>query len=250
MMAPTYNPQGGMGRTGGGGGMASAPRPVGGVQGFRGPQQQAQSNVPYQGMWNGNPRGAANMPQNPYGFQGQGQAPAWSQQTNLGRYTPPTMLGGPGSYNSNRWNNQGGYDYNLPGSYGSPLGQGQFAPMPAQFQQMLQQYFSQQQQQGSPMDYGTGGFGPSPTMQPGKDGTPLRIGPATQQAPMIPEFQPRQFQRYGTRPEDQVPGSAMGQMDWLQMYGDRGAYDREAEAQQAAYNQSQMMDYRNRYFRR
>jgi hypothetical protein len=73
---------------------------------------------------------------NPFGFQGQGMAPAWSQQTNLGRYRPPTMSDF-GGYNSNMWNDQGGMDYNLPGSYGSPLGQGQFAPMPRQFQQYL-----------------------------------------------------------------------------------------------------------------
>lgn len=151
---------------------APAPLPSGGIQGTatnyvqpgsqfsqQNIQRNAQQRVPFQGRYNGNPRGAANMPrmgnQNPYGFQGQGQAPAWSQQTNLGRYVPPTMSG-MGGYNSNVWNNQGGYDYNLPGSYGSPLGQGQFAPMPRQFQQ-FQQYMQQ-------MQYGGGGQGGFPGM--------------------------------------------------------------------------------------
>jgi hypothetical protein len=48
-------------------------------------------------------------------------------------------MNGMGGYNSNQWNDMGGMDYNLPGSYGSPLGQGQFAPMPQMFQQYLQQ---------------------------------------------------------------------------------------------------------------
>jgi hypothetical protein len=104
-------------------------------------QRNAQQRVPFQGQFNGNPRGANNMGRrnnNPFGFQGQGMAPAWSQQNNLGRYRPPTM-NGMGGYNSNQWNDMGGMDYNLPGSYGSPLGQGQFAPMPQMFQQYLQQ---------------------------------------------------------------------------------------------------------------
>jgi hypothetical protein len=102
-------------------------------------QRNAQQRVPFQGQFNGNPRGANNMGRrnnNPFGFQGQGMAPAWSQQNNLGRYRPPTM-NGMGGYNSNQWNDMGGMDYNLPGSYGSPLGQGQFAPMPRQFQQFM-----------------------------------------------------------------------------------------------------------------
>lgn len=107
------------------GGGAMAPLPFGGVQGI---QQQAQSNVPYQGMFNGNPGGANNM----------GSPPSWQQQQNLGRYVPPTMTGGNGQWNTNQWNNSGGYNYNLPGSYGSPQGGGQFAPMPGQFQQYMQ----------------------------------------------------------------------------------------------------------------
>jgi hypothetical protein len=45
--------------------------------------------------------------------------------------------GGRFGFNSNQWNNFGGYDYNLPGSYGSPQGGGQFAPMPGQFAQYM-----------------------------------------------------------------------------------------------------------------
>ena len=131
---------------------APAPLPSGGMQGTntgyvqpgsqfsqQSIQRSAQQRVPFQGQFNGNPRGANNMGRrnnNPFGFQGQGMAPAWSQQNNLGRYRPPTM-NGMGGYNSNQWNDMGGMDYNLPGSYGSPLGQGQFAPMPRQFQQFM-----------------------------------------------------------------------------------------------------------------
>lgn len=113
------------------GGGASAPLPRN-QQG--GPQVQAniQQQVPNQGQFNGNPNGAYNQ-----GFTGQGNAPAWQQQTNLGRYRPPTMRGGNGQWNSNVWNDFGGYDYNLPGSYGSPMGQGQFAPMLNQFRQQF-----------------------------------------------------------------------------------------------------------------
>lgn len=117
------------------GGGASAPLPSGGIQGGSRPlQQNAQRMVPNPGQFNGNPRGAYNT-----NFMGQGNAPSYMQQTNLGRYTPPTMQdGGRYGFNSNQWNNSGGYNYNLPGSYGSPQGGGQFAPMPGQFQQYMQ----------------------------------------------------------------------------------------------------------------
>lgn len=104
-------------------------------------QQQAQQNVPYQGMYNGNPGGAYNMPSqmnqqygyapSPYNMQYQG-----GQSSQLGRYVPPTMQpGSQGLYNSNQWNNNGGYQYNLPNAYGQTglnygQGQGQ-APMPS-----------------------------------------------------------------------------------------------------------------------
>jgi hypothetical protein len=115
------------------GGGASAPLPSGGIQGGSRPlQQNVQRMVPNPGQFNGNPRGVYNT-----NFQGQGNAPSYIQQTNLGRYTPPTMTGGNGQWNTNQWNNSGGSNYNLPGSYGSPAGQGQFAPMPGQFQQYM-----------------------------------------------------------------------------------------------------------------
>jgi len=88
--------------------------------------------VPNPGQFNGNPRGVYNT-----NFMGQGNAPSSIQQTNLGRYVPPTMTGGNGQWNTNQWNNSGGYNYNLPGSYGSPQGGGQFAPMPGQFGQYM-----------------------------------------------------------------------------------------------------------------
>lgn len=113
---------------------ASAPLPSGGMQGGSATlQQNIQQRVPNQGQFNGNPRGVYNT-----NFRGQGFAPSSIQQTNLGRYVPPTMGdGGRFGYNSNQWNNFGGYDYNLPGSYGSPQGGGQFAPMPGQFSQYM-----------------------------------------------------------------------------------------------------------------
>lgn len=111
-------------------------------------QQQAQQKVPYQGMYNGNPGGAYNMPSRNQGNMNQqyGYAPSpynmqyqGGQSAQLGRYTPPTMQQGnaflqQGLYNSNQWNNNGGYQYNLPNSYGQTglnygQGQGQ-APMP------------------------------------------------------------------------------------------------------------------------
>lgn len=175
---------GNFGKPGMGGGVP-APLPQGGVQNQQ-LQQRAQGNVPFQGRYNGNPRGAANMPRNnnPFGFQGQGQAPAWSQQTNLGRYRPPTMTqfgGNAGGFNSNQWNDFGGMDYNLPGSYGSPLGQGQFAPMPGQF---MQQYMQLMGMGAQPYDPGYDSIGMgndmnyastrmSGGMPPGKDGRPL-----------------------------------------------------------------------------
>lgn len=183
---------------------APAPLPSGGMQGTntgyvqpgsqfsqQSIQRSAQQRVPFQGQFNGNPRGAANMPRNsnmnPFGFPGQGMAPAWSQQTNLGRYRPPTM-NGMGGYNSNQWNDMGGMDYNLPGSYGSPLGQGQFAPMPQMFQQYLEQmggYMPQRNMMGrfpNMMMMGPQYMAPNEEVYnptpPGKDGRPLMEGPA------------------------------------------------------------------------
>jgi len=127
-------------------------------------QQQAQQKVPYQGMYNGNPGGAYNMPSRNQGNMNQqyGYAPSpyniqyqGGQSAQLGRYTPPTMQQGnaflqQGLYNSNQWNNNGGYQYNLPNSYGQTglnYGQGQ-APMPS-YQGMTgqaQDFYSPMQQ--------------------------------------------------------------------------------------------------------
>lgn len=128
MIGGQFNTKPGMGSG------AQAPLPSGGMQGGSATlQQNIQQRVPNQGQFNGNPRGVYNT-----NFRGQGNAPSYMQQTNLGRYVPPTMSdGGRFGYNSNQWNNFGGYDYNLPGSYGSPQGGGQFAPMPGQFAQYM-----------------------------------------------------------------------------------------------------------------
>lgn len=98
-------------------------------------QQNAQQNIPGTPN-NGNPQGANNMsrvgnlprgrypvPQQP---QPVGQNPSdlrraylnqvSGQQSDLGRYRPPTLAG-----NGNdpmNWNDYGGYDYNLPSAYG------------------------------------------------------------------------------------------------------------------------------------
>ena len=115
-------------------------------------QQQAQQKVPYQGMYNGNPGGAYNMPSRNQGNMNQqyGYAPSpynmqyqGGQSAQLGRYTPPTMQPGSaflqqGLYNSNQWNNNGGYQYNLPNSYGQTglnYGQGQAAMYPGMYNQ-------------------------------------------------------------------------------------------------------------------
>lgn len=149
-------------------------------------QQQAQQNVPNQGQYNGNPQGAYNMGQYSTGYAQGSYAPMPSspymnrqvgynpsqynmqyqggQSPYLGRYTPPTMQPGSaflqqGLYNSNQWNNQGGYQYNLPNSYGQTgLNYGQFAQMPMandvggytqpqmdQFQQQRMAQFEQRQ---------------------------------------------------------------------------------------------------------
>lgn len=97
-------------------------------------QSRMQSNLPYKPN-NGNPQGANNMPR----F---GQAPTperraylnnvSGQQSDLGRYRPPTLAG-----NGNdplNWNDYGGYDYNLPSAYGpvpnSPYSQGPYGGYP------------------------------------------------------------------------------------------------------------------------
>lgn len=128
MIGGQFNTKPGMGSG------AQAPLPSGGMQGGSATlQQNIQQRIPNQGQFNGNPRGVYNT-----NFRGQGNAPSYMQQTNLGRYVPPTMSdGGRFGFNSNQWNNFGGYDYNLPGSYGSPQGGGQFAPMPGQFAQYM-----------------------------------------------------------------------------------------------------------------
>ena len=170
-------------------------------------------------------------------------APAWSQQTNLGRYVPPTMTGGGGRFNSNQWNNQGGFDYNLPGSYGSPLGQGQFAPMP----QMFQQYLQQMGQFGGGMGGGFDREGFSGIMQEEpsgiKDGTPLRIGPSRS----APTFTPRQFQQYSSRSfDDNVPGTGMSQMDFIRR-GDPALYNQLAAENQAGYDAQLFNEWRRQF---
>lgn len=193
MIGGQFNTKPGMGSG------AQAPLPSGGMQGGSATlQQNIQQRVPNQGQFNGNPRGVYNT-----NFRGQGNAPSYMQQTNLGRYVPPTMSdGGRFGFNSNQWNNFGGYDYNLPGSYGSPQGGGQFAPMPGQFTQ----YMNPNMLSGNTFAYNDpfamsmmggfrgmgGGFGGGRRRQyldemmaqrdqfrpPGKDGTPLMEGPA------------------------------------------------------------------------
>lgn len=176
MIGGQFNTKPGMGSG------ASAPLPSGGLQGGSATlQQNIQQRIPNQGQFNGNPRGVYNT-----NFRGQGNAPSYMQQTNLGRYVPPTMGdGGRFGYNSNQWNNFGGYDYNLPGSYGSPQGGGQFAPMPGQFGaymnpnmlsgntfgfgnpfwSMAQDYFGGQRQQ----QQGNFGMGPTAPQDVGDD---------------------------------------------------------------------------------
>lgn len=119
------------------------PMPIGQAQSVQGQvQRNVQAMVPNQGQYNGNPRGANNMGQSygyaptPYNMNYQG-----GQSSQLGRYTPPTMQQGSaflqqGLYNSNQWNNQGGYQYNLPNSYGQTgLNYQQGMAMYPQFQQ-------------------------------------------------------------------------------------------------------------------
>lgn len=113
-------------------------------------QQNIQTNLPFTPN-NGNPNGANNMPtydatampvpsrypvpQRPQqGTQMPSQARraylnnVSGQQSDLGRYRPPTLAG-----NGNdpmNWNDYGGYDYNLPSAYGptpnTPYSQGPY----------------------------------------------------------------------------------------------------------------------------
>lgn len=216
------------------GGGVPAPLPGGGIQG------SSQSRVPYQGQYNGNPRGANNMQQQRGAPQVQGpvfnmtnpnsnmgnmtgfnptpnnMAYMGGQAPTLGRYAPPMMEGGRGGsgYNSGQWGNQGGYQYNIPESYGQtglnynqgqPQGgfgnQGGRGGMGGSFQDMIRQMMSQmQERQGGGM----------PGLQPGKDGTPLRQdqGPApTFQGPEYakPAFEDQATQKAPTPSDRMAP---------------------------------------------
>lgn len=133
-----------------------------------------------------------------------GQAPT------LGRYAPPMMEGGRGGsgYNSGQWGNQGGYQYNIPESYGQtglnynqgqPQGgfgnQGGRGGMGNDFESMIRQMMQQMQerQQGGGM----------PGLQPGKDGTPLRQGPAPMPQEFTKEAPPPQFRTTPYAADDQ-----------------------------------------------
>lgn len=229
-------------------GGAPAPLPQGGIQG------RAQANVPYQGMYNGNPMGANNTPQAP-AFAANA---AWQQQQQYGRYVPPTMQqSGYSGWNSNTWNqNQGPYNYNIPGSYGSPLGGGQFAPMPGMFQGYVPQ-------QGGGSFYGPqqpmyDGMGPvAPQMQPGKDGTPLRVGPNTQMiqdmeaAMRAPTFQPQPWQRPNREfvSRDAALTGGTRPLDFLRQYGNEGEYAQAIRDRDDAFLNQQRINY-NRAYRR
>lgn len=81
-------------------------------------QQEAQSRLPFRPN-NGNPRGANNMPRYPVPQAPSSQAyynALSGQQSNLGRYRPPTLAGD--GNNPLNWNDYGGYSYNLPNAFG------------------------------------------------------------------------------------------------------------------------------------
>jgi hypothetical protein len=150
------------------------------------------------------------------------QAPSWQQQQNLGRYRPPTMSGtGGGRFNTNTWNDDGGYDYNLPGSFGSPQGNAQFAPMPGQFAQFFPSSFVGGGFMGDPNYYANG---PQPGGgQSGWGGAGQRPrGEANNNLPPLP------------RPR--VPGMAESQqgMSWQERIERRQAENAEIERQRAA----------------
>ena len=101
-------------------------------------QQNIQTNLPFLPN-NGNPGGANNMPQ--FRQQPSPQRRAYlnqvsGQQSDLGRYRPPT-LAGDGNDPTN-WNDYGGYDYNLPSAYGptpnTPNSQGPYGGYPQYLQ--------------------------------------------------------------------------------------------------------------------
>lgn len=103
------------------------------------PQLQLQNSVApgrNNSQYTGNPQGVYNSrPQ----FNSVGQ-----QQQNLGRYVPPTYS--MGSNNQPQWANQGGYEYNVPNSYGGP----------GNYYGMQGQGYGRQ---GMPQGYGAGGGG-------------------------------------------------------------------------------------------
>jgi hypothetical protein len=173
-------------------------------------QQQAQRRVPNQGAYNGNPRGANNMPMT---NRANPQAPSWQQQQNLGRYRPPTMSGtGGGRFNTNTWNDDGGYDYNLPGSFGSPQGNAQFAPMLRQFQQFF------------PGNMGSNPFGPVGGFAPQFGGMGGGMGP--QQGPSQPSPNLRDNREQPQPQAPKAPSWTTGFLNSLQTaqqrYGDQG----------------------------
>lgn len=120
-------------------------RPVGSMGDI---QSQIQRNLPFTPN-NGNPNGANNMPGRypvPQRPQQGAQMPSQArraylnnvsgQQSDLGRYRPPTLAG-----NGNdpmNWNDYGGYDYNLPSAYGptpnTPNSQGPYGGYPSYLQ--------------------------------------------------------------------------------------------------------------------
>lgn len=88
-------------------------------------------------------RNNSNYTGNPMGVYNSAPS-SGQQQGNLGRYRPPTYTQGPN--NQQNWNDQGGYEYNVPNSYGGP---GNY------YGQEGQGYGRQGMQQG----YGGGGGG-------------------------------------------------------------------------------------------
>lgn len=118
--------------------MTAPNRPVGSMGDI---QNQIQRNLPFTPN-NGNPQGANNMPSRPqFNQQPTPERRAYlnnvsGQQSDLGRYRPPTLAG-----NGNdpmNWNDYGGYDYNLPSAYGptpnSPYSRGPYGGYPSYLQ--------------------------------------------------------------------------------------------------------------------
>lgn len=115
-------------------------------------------------------------------------APDPTQSSNFGRYTPPTLKDPFGG--ASTWNNQGGYSYNLPNSFGNFQGNQGFGAMGFPSSMPAQQQSPQQMAQSQR---------PMPTQAPSQ-------GQAPQGGDPYANFANQLANMYGARPSQPTPG--------------------------------------------